>query len=193
MIYPHVVEIGRARVEVLKIIRGEIKQAIEEHLHGRQAQSRLRCRRTDGEDDRGWRRDVLRSLLEMLRAEGIWPLPSADELTASPRSLVEIFRVNPNIPAFVHRHDDDRSCDADGTFWAHVEGVLHEVRFTLPVATARHLREQAVKSGLTSYFKSRDVGIRPDKGCWSLRDILEFQRAMSQCGCVADEDQPRWI
>lgn len=153
----------------------------------------------DGEDDGGWRQDVLRSLLNMLRAEGLWPLPTADKLTASPRSLVDIFRANPNIPAFVHHHhnhDDDGGrfcCDADGAFWTRVESLLHEACFTLSAAAARRLGEQAAKSGLAGYLKSRDVGIRPDKGSWSLRDILEFQRRISQCGLVADEDQPRWI
>ncbi|KAI1119078.1 hypothetical protein F5Y14DRAFT_438159 [Nemania sp. NC0429] len=198
-------EIGLARIEVLKIIRRDIKQTIEEHLHGRQqgqAQS-SRCRRADGENDAGWRQSVLASLLEMLRAEGIWPVPPADRLTASPRSLVEIFRVNPNIPAFAHHHhgkgegegDGGRSsCDADGPFWARVEALLHEARFALSAAAAGHLSEQAAKSGLAGYFASKDLGVhlRPDKGCWSLKDILAFQAAVSRA--AADKDQqPRWI
>ncbi|KAI1131257.1 hypothetical protein F5Y10DRAFT_262439 [Nemania abortiva] len=176
------IEIGHSRMDALKIIRKEIKETLEDHLHGRRKPSWLRCRRMDGDDDCGWRQSVLVSLVEMLVLEGIWPLPSAYTLTASPRSLVGIFRVNPNIPSFTHHHDG-QFCDADGTFWEHIEKLLLEINFTLPAASAYYLGEQAMKSGLANYFKSRHPGISSDKGNWSLKEILEFQKAAAGSRC----------
>ncbi|KAI1153699.1 hypothetical protein F4825DRAFT_460954 [Nemania diffusa] len=170
------IEIGHSRMEVIRLIRQDIKSALEKHLHGRREKGRLRCRRMDGADDWGWRRRVLTSFLEMLEAEGIWPLPSSYTLPASPRSLVEIFRVNPNIPSFIHYHGG-QFCDANATFWERIEKLLFEIEFTLPAASANHLGEQAVKSGLATYFKLRDVGFSLDKGSWSLKEIVKFQIA----------------
>ncbi|KAI0099212.1 hypothetical protein GGR51DRAFT_565026 [Nemania sp. FL0031] len=176
------VEIGHARIQALMLIRKDIKETLEEHLHGSDKPSWLRCRRMDGSDDWGWRESVMVSLFEMLEAEGIWPLPSAYALTASPRSLVELFRVNPNIPAFMHHHDG-RYCDADGTFWEHIEKLLLEVNLALPVASTYHLGRQAMKSGLTGYFKSKGFGLSSVKGNWSLREIMEFQKAVAESEC----------
>ncbi|KAI8955594.1 hypothetical protein F4801DRAFT_574340 [Xylaria longipes] len=184
------VEAGHARIEVLKIIHKDIKETLEQHLHGIQRTNWLCCRRMDGEDDWGWRQSVFKSFVEMLEAEGIWPLPSAYMLTASPRSLVEIFRVNPNIPSFVHHHDG-RFCDADGTFWERIDKLLREIRFTLPAASANHLGEQAVKSGLASSFKSMGPGLSPNKGNWNLKEILEFlefQKAVAESESVPAEE-----
>ncbi|KAI1348425.1 hypothetical protein F5Y01DRAFT_306746 [Xylaria sp. FL0043] len=172
------IEIGHSRTCVLKMIRKDTKTTLEEHLHGAQTKSWLRCRRADGKDDSAWRQSILGAFVAMLEAEGLWPLPSAYALTASPRSLAEIFRLHPSIPSFVH-HRDGRFCDADGTFWERVERLLREVRFTLPAQSANYLSEQAVKSGLASYFESRELGIGLDKGCWNVREILEFQEAIS--------------
>ncbi|KAI1751812.1 hypothetical protein F4782DRAFT_169169 [Xylaria castorea] len=175
------VEVGHVRIEVLKIIHQDIRETLERHLYRSQKGNWLRCRRMDGEDDRGWRQSVFESFVEMLEAEGIWPLPSAYTLTASPRSLVEMFRVNPNLPSFVHHHDG-RFCDADGTFWEGIEKLLREVRFTLPTASARHLHEQALKSGLGIYFKLMSTGSdhRWNKGDWNLIEILEFQDGIAE-------------
>ncbi|KAI0446498.1 hypothetical protein F4803DRAFT_17566 [Xylaria telfairii] len=187
------VEVAHARIEVLKIIHKDMKDTLEEHLHGSQKQIWLRCRRKDGEDDWGWRQSVFHSFVEMLEAEGIWPLPSAHMLTTSPRSLIEIFRVNPNIPSFVHHHDG-RFCDADGTFWERIEKLLREVSFTLPAVSANRLGEQATKSGLASYFKSEGSSLSPNKGNWNLNEILEFlefQKVVHEIECVpADELYP---
>ncbi|KAK5630476.1 hypothetical protein RRF57_006191 [Xylaria bambusicola] len=172
------IEIGHTRIEVLKMIRKHIKATLEEHLHGKRQSVWLRCRRMDGADDGAWRQSILVAFVEMLEAEGIWPLPSAYLLTASPRSLVEIFRVNPSIPAFMHHHDG-QFCEPDGTFWERIEKLLREVRFTLPAQSAIHLSEQAVKSGLAGHFKSKGLAIGLDKGHWNVREILEFQEAVA--------------
>ncbi|KAI1421845.1 hypothetical protein F5Y12DRAFT_800383 [Xylaria sp. FL1777] len=185
------IEIGHSRIEVLKLIRKDIKATLEEHLHGKEKKSWLRCRRMDGGDDWVWRRSILRAFVEMLEAEGIWPLPSAYALTASPKSLVEIFRVNPSIPSFAHHHDG-RFCEPDSTFWEHIERLLREVRFTLPAQSANHLGEQAAKSGLAGYFESRHLGIGLDKGNWNVREILEFQETITEIGRTpTEEQQPR--
>ncbi|KAI0975341.1 hypothetical protein F4678DRAFT_323737 [Xylaria arbuscula] len=181
------IEIGHSRIEVLKMIRKDIKTTLEEHLHGRQTKSWLRCRRTDGADDQAWRRSILIAFVEMLEAEGLWPLPSAYALTASPRSLVEIFRVNASIPSFAHRHAG-RFCEADGAFWERIEKLLREVRFTLPAQSANHLSAQAAKSGLAGYFRSRGLGIGLDMGKWNVKEILEFHEAIAESECApADE------
>ncbi|KAI0467162.1 hypothetical protein F4859DRAFT_278517 [Xylaria cf. heliscus] len=177
------IEVGHVRIEVLKMIRKDIKETLGGHLNlnlnGNQKGNWLRCRRMDGKDDRGWRESVSRSFVEMLVNQRIWPFPSAYRLTASPRGLLELFRANPNIPSFVHHHHHGaRFCDADGTFWERIEWLLREVSFTLPVASANHLREQAIKSGLASYFESKGTGLNPNKGHWSLTEILEFQAAI---------------
>ncbi|KAI0433816.1 hypothetical protein F5Y09DRAFT_350436 [Xylaria sp. FL1042] len=177
------IEIGHARIGVLRMIRKDIKTTLEEHLHGKPTtKSWLHsCRRTDGKDDSAWRHSLLRAFVAMLEAEGLWPLPSAYALTASPRSLVEMFRLQPSIPSFVH-HRDGRFCDADGAFWARIERLLREVRFTLPAQSANYLGEQAVRSGLANHLTSRDVGIGLDKGSWNVREILEFQEAITEGG-----------
>ncbi|KAI0857030.1 hypothetical protein F4860DRAFT_374879 [Xylaria cubensis] len=182
------VEVGHVRIEVLKIIHKDIKETLEEHLHGSQRVNwRLRCRRMDGGDDWGWRHSVFESFVEILQAEGIWPLPSAYKLTASPRSLVEMFRVNSNIPSFIHHHNG-RFCDADGTFWERIEKLLREVRFTLPDASAKHLHEQSLKSELAIYFKLSSTGSdhRSNKGHWNLIEILEFQDIIAEREDVRD-------
>ncbi|GAW11514.1 hypothetical protein ANO14919_008600 [Xylariales sp. No.14919] len=192
------IEIGHSRIEVLKIIRKDIKETLETHLHGSQNKNWLPCRRMDGGNDWSWRRSILRAFVKMLEAEGIWPLPSAYELTASPRSLVEMFRANPSIPSFAHHHDD-RYCDPSGTFWERIEKLLREVRFTLPAPSAKRLREQAAKSGLASHFTSMGPKINPDKGDWNIKEILEFvefqgavtemERAPSEMGRVFSDKQ----
>ncbi|KAI0509043.1 hypothetical protein F5B22DRAFT_369497 [Xylaria bambusicola] len=181
------IEIGHARIEVLKMIRKDIKDTLEEHLHGRGGSVWLRCRRMDGADDGAWRQSILVAFVQMLEAEGVWPLPCAYQLTASPRSLVEIFRANPSISAFKHHHDG-QFCEPDGTFWERIERLLREARFTLPAQSAIHLSEQAVKSGLASHFRSRVLAIGPDKGHWNVREILEFQEAVAAGGPVP----PAW-
>ncbi|TGJ84368.1 hypothetical protein E0Z10_g4396 [Xylaria hypoxylon] len=184
------IEIGHSRIEILKMIRKDMKETLEEHLHGNQNKSWLRCRRMDGENDWAWRRSILIAFVEMLEAEGIWPVPSAYTLTASPKNLVEIFRINPSIPSFVH-HYDGRCCDPDRTFWERIEKLLREVRFTLPVLSAGRLREQAAKSGLASYFESMGLRINSNKGNWNVKEILEFQKAVTEIGCVPAEQRPQ--
>ncbi|KAI1287921.1 hypothetical protein F5Y03DRAFT_380200 [Xylaria venustula] len=180
------IEIGHSRIEVLKMIRKDIKTTLEEHLHGKQKKTWLRCRRTDGADDRAWRRSILIAFVTMLEAEGLWPLPSAHTLTASPRSLVEIFRLNPSIPSFAHRHAG-RFCEAEGAFWERIEKLLREVRFTLPAQSANHLAAQAAKSGLADYFRSRGLGIGLDKGRWNVKEIWEFYETLAESECASAE------
>jgi hypothetical protein len=176
----HAVEIGYTRIEMLRVIRRNIKDILEGHLGGKNKNKAwLQCNRTDGHDDRGWRRSVLRLLVEKLETEGLWPLPTAYELTASPRGLVETFRLNPNIPWFVHRQSSGgRFCHAVGTFWERIEHMIRTIRLGVPAASTNRLGEQAVKSGLADYFQ--EISLKADKGNWNMMEVLEFQEAVAK-------------
>ncbi|GAP92165.1 putative nuclear pore protein [Rosellinia necatrix] len=182
------IEIGHSRIEVLKLIRKDIKETVERHLHGNQNRGRPCCGRTDGDDDLIWRRGMLETFLKMLDREGIWPLPPAHMVTASPRSLVEIFRVNPEIPSFIHQ---GRFCEADGSFWHRIDKLLGDIYFILPQASAKHLRAQAEKSGLADYFKSKGPRFAPDRGIWKVKEILEFQKAITESESVPAQERRR--
>ncbi|KAI3324694.1 hypothetical protein HD806DRAFT_493365 [Xylariaceae sp. AK1471] len=174
--YP-AVEMGHARIDILKAIRKEIKETLEEHLGGNKNEDYIRCRRMDGVDDSSWRRSVLRWLVEMLEREGFWPVPLAYHCTASPKSLVETFRVNPNIPAFTHRRNG-RYCHADGPLWERIDKILHEIRFYVPATTANHLGQQAMKSGLAKFFQS--LGLKADRGNWNVKEVLRFHEFVAK-------------
>ncbi|KAI8624234.1 hypothetical protein F5Y19DRAFT_324670 [Xylariaceae sp. FL1651] len=166
------IDIAHIRNGMLKFIRKSIKETLEEHLYGSCNKSWVRCCRMDGRDDLPWRRSVLRSFVGMLQAEGLWPLPSAYDMTASPKFLVERFRRHPNLAAFTH-HRNGRYCHPDGTFWERIEKIIREVRITLPAQASNHLKEQAMKSGLADHFES--MGLTADRVNWNMEETLEFQ------------------
>jgi len=170
-----VAEIGHARIEILRIIRKEIKVTLEEHLHGAENEGYMCCTRLDGQEDVSWRRSVLRGFVEALEAEEIWPLPSAYDMTMSPKNLVGFFRLNPNLPAFTHKGLNGRFCETDGTLWERTAQVLRNIRFYVPAATAHRLSKQAIKSGLDKYYGS--MGLKLDKGSWSIKEVMEFHIA----------------
>jgi hypothetical protein len=170
-----IAEIGHARIEILRIMRKEIKVTLEEHLHGAENEGYMRCTRLDGEEDVSWRQSVLRGFVEALEAEKIWPLPSAYDMTMSPKNLVLFFRINPNLPAFTHKGLNGRFCETDGTLWERTAQVLRNIRFYIPAATAHHLSKQAIKSGLNKYYDS--MGLKLDKGSWSIKEVMEFHLA----------------
>jgi hypothetical protein len=131
----------------------------------------------DGVDDWGWRRSALRLFVEVLEREGLWPVPLTYHCTASPKSLVDIFRVNPNVSAFTHRRNG-RYCHANGPFWERIDKILNEIRFHLPATTANHLGQQAMKSGLEKFFQS--LGIKADRGSWNAKEILRFHEFVAK-------------
>lgn len=153
----------------------------------------------DGKDDSSWRRRVFRSFVRVLDKEGMWPIRSSYEVTASPRSLVELFHNNANLPSFVHHggdgdgdqvcEGDDQFCDVDGTFWRRIENVLRGVYFTLPSVSVDYMSRQAEKSGLASYFKARGLDLRSENGTWNMRAILKFQRAVVESDGANREDK----
>jgi hypothetical protein len=198
------------RFEVLKLILKEITETIDDHLHGKYKESFTdQCRRMDGADDWAWRASLLFCLTEVLENDGLWPLPTMYTCAASPRTLADLFRVNPNIPAFVHHHRHRHShhsrhhsrgrsrsrgqcfCDAEGTLWERIEFLLRTTSFVPSPASADYLAAQAAKSGLKRYFETKEDEIddlpAPAKGIWNVKDIMIFQRALAQ-GEVDDDN-----
>ncbi|KAI1825654.1 hypothetical protein F4861DRAFT_537900 [Xylaria intraflava] len=185
-------EIKQTRQQALMAIRKDIKITLEDHLHGNRDKLD-HCTRVDGRDDYGWRHSILRLFVNMLQKQNLWPVPYADELTVSPRSLIELFRANPNIPHFVHRFDDS-ACDAEGTFWEHIEVILREeIRFTPGERTATHLKNQAEKSGLAEYLHLGDSELSAEKDSWTLKEIREFQDAIHIARRVPSKEWPFWF
>ncbi|KAI0391471.1 hypothetical protein F5Y17DRAFT_405909 [Xylariaceae sp. FL0594] len=165
-------EIGHARIEILRVIRKEIKATLEEHLHGIEHDGHIRCVRLDGEEDRAWRRSALRAFVEALKSEELWPLPPASHITTSAKSLEAFFERNHNLPAFTHRGFDGRFCDTDGTFGERIGKLTRSIRFYVPAVTGHHLSKQAIESGLDEYYQS--MGLKLDMGSWSVNEVVGF-------------------
>ncbi|KAI2641039.1 hypothetical protein GGS21DRAFT_547363 [Xylaria nigripes] len=184
------IEIAHVRMKALQLIRKEMKETLEDHLNGRARSDFVCCMRNDGANDRGWRRDILVLFVDMLQAHHIWPLPSVNGMKWSPRDFVELFRVNANIPAFTH-YGFGRFCDARGTLWERLEKkILHRLRFNAAAATASHLREQAIKSGLDIHLRPNEDMLQPEQGNWNMDEIYQFQESMAKYGRTRRSSYP---
>ncbi|KAI1326971.1 hypothetical protein F5Y16DRAFT_399895 [Xylariaceae sp. FL0255] len=180
-------EIASIRLEMLYTIRKMVRTVMSKHLHGSTKHvDGLSCGRADGHDDVPWRLSVLRLAVGMFHDSYLWPLPHSDEMTISVKSLILMFRRNPNIPSFYCGFGTGggiRYCHPTSAFYLEVRDYTQGKFFQLAPESSVHLHKRARLSGLTEGGEDEDEGGRETQ---EAREVEETAWSLNQAELVHD-------
>ncbi|KAI1815542.1 hypothetical protein GGS20DRAFT_327139 [Poronia punctata] len=169
-------EVGCMRIEALRLIRNEIKLTLESHLEDSISLPRW-CTQGTGPPPRGSDRSVRQAFVAVFEGEKLWPVPAVSDMAVSAKSLLDLFRLHPELPAFKHfaKNDGDFSCGRYGSFWSRIKHILlNTIQLQISPTSARHLEKQSKISGVADFYSRMGVDINSDRP-WSVFRIEVLQ------------------